>query len=53
MSELSALDSRIFVLYVLALICVAYVVSREKAGHEKNTSDYFLAGNNLWLMENK
>ena len=47
MPELSALDSRIFALYVLALICVAYFVSREKAGHEKNTSDYFLAGNNL------
>ena len=47
MPELSALDSRIFALYVLALICVAYFVSRERAGHEKNTSDYFLAGNNL------
>ncbi len=47
MSELSSLDSRIFVFYVLALVCLAYFVSREKQGHEKNTSDYFLAGNSL------
>ena len=47
MSELSALDSRIFVFYVLALVCLAYFVSREKQGHETNTSDYFLAGNSL------
>ena len=47
MSELSALDSRIFFFYVLALVCLAYFVSREKQGHEKNTSDYFFAGISL------
>lgn len=47
MSQLSTLDTSIFVIYVLALIALAYFVSREKAGHEKTASDYFLAGNSL------
>ena len=47
MSQLSTLDTSIFIFYVLALIALAYFVSREKAGHEKDASDYFLAGNSL------
>lgn len=45
--SLSTLDIAVFVSYVLALIAIAYYVSREKAGHEKNSNDYFLAGNSL------
>ena len=44
---LSTLDISVFVFYVIALIGIAYYVSREKAGHEKNANDYFLAGNSL------
>jgi SSS family solute:Na+ symporter len=35
------------VLLILALLILAQWVSREKVGHEKNSSDYFLAGRNL------
>jgi len=45
--KLGTLDIAIFVIYVLALIGVATWVSREKGTHEKNTADYFLAGNAL------
>lgn len=45
--SLSTLDMVVFVSYVVALIAIAYMVSREKAGHEKNSNDYFLAGNSL------
>lgn len=45
--NLSTLDMSVFVFYVIALIAIAYIVSREKAGHEKNSNDYFLAGNSL------
>ncbi len=45
--SLSTLDISVFVFYVIALIAIAYFVSREKAGHEKDASDYFLAGNSL------
>ncbi len=45
--SLSGLDIGIFVAYVIGLIIIASLVSREKAGHEKDTKDYFLAGNSL------
>lgn len=45
--SLSALDTGVFLAYVVALIAVALWISREKAGHEKDTKDYFLAGNSL------
>jgi len=32
---------------MVALISLALYVSREKPGHQKNTNDYFLAGNDL------
>lgn len=45
--SLSAIDITAFVLYCIALVGIAWWVSREKAGHEKNTEDYFLAGKSL------
>ncbi|MEW6997772.1 sodium/sugar symporter [Colwelliaceae bacterium BS250] len=45
--NLSTLDISVFVFYVIALIAIAYMVSREKVGHDKNANDYFLAGNSL------
>ncbi|WP_448548947.1 sodium/sugar symporter [Thalassotalea fusca] len=47
MNQLSSLDTGVFAVYVIALIALAFWISREKAGHQKNTSDYFLAGNQL------
>jgi solute:Na+ symporter, SSS family len=45
--QLSLIDSSVFIVHVIALIAIAYLVSREKAGHNKDTKDYFLAGNSL------
>ena len=45
--KLATVDIAIFVAYVIGLIGLAYWVSREKAGHEKNANDYFLASNSL------
>jgi SSS family solute:Na+ symporter len=45
--KLSSIDISVFVVYVICLIGIAYFVSREKAGHQKNTNDYFLAGSSL------
>jgi SSS family solute:Na+ symporter len=45
--KLHIIDISVFVAYVICLIVIAYLVSREKPGHEKNTNDYFLAGNSL------
>ena len=45
--SLSGIDIGIFIAYVIGLIFIASYVSREKAGHEKDTKDYFLAGNSL------
>jgi solute:Na+ symporter, SSS family len=47
MSSLSNTDIILFSIYVIALVTIALWVSREKAGHQKNTQDYFLAGNSL------
>jgi len=44
---LSNLDITIFVAYILGLLFVAYWVSREEKGHQKDTNEYFLAGNSL------
>ncbi len=46
-SGLSTLDLVIVALYAVGLISLAFWVSREKPGHEKNTEDYFLAGKSL------
>lgn len=45
--EFSTLDLVIFVLYCLLIIGIGLWVSREKKGHEKNASDYFLASKSL------
>lgn len=45
--QLETIDIVLFVAYVIGLIALALWVSREKPGHDTNTSDYFLAGNSL------
>ncbi len=45
--QLSSIDISVLFTYVIILIGIAYLVSREKAGHDKDTKDYFLAGNSL------
>ncbi|MBB5715630.1 sodium/sugar symporter [Sphingomonas aerophila] len=45
--NLSTLDITVVVLYAIGIFGLAQWVSREKAGHAKNTSDYFLASKNL------
>ncbi len=45
--DLSTLDLAIVFGYALGLIALATFVSREKAGQEKDTEDYFLAGKTL------
>jgi SSS family solute:Na+ symporter len=44
---LSTIDTIVVVVYGIAIFALAQFVSREKAGHSKNTSDYFLASKNL------
>lgn len=44
---LNGLDIGVLVAYTLILLFVAYWVSREKQGHEKNANDYFLASKSL------
>jgi len=45
--HLQTLDYAVVIVYGVLLLILAQWVSREKAGHEKNTQDYFLAGRNL------
>ena len=44
---LSTLDICIVVIYIIGIISLALWVSRDKPGHKKDTSDYFLAGRSL------
>ncbi len=44
---LNGLDIGVLVAYTLILLFVAFWVSREKQGHEKNANDYFLASKSL------
>ena len=44
---LQTIDVVIIAVYAVALLGIAFAVSREPAGHEKNTEDYFLAGRAL------
>ncbi|NIP19452.1 MAG: sodium/solute symporter [Xanthomonadales bacterium] len=44
---LQSLDYTVVIIYALLLMVIANYVSREKAGHQKDTSDYFLAGRAL------
>ena len=43
MSGLSQIDIIVIVIYAIGIFGLAQWVSREKAGHAKDTSDYFLA----------
>ena len=45
--HLQFLDYAVVIFYGVFLLVLAQWVSREKAGHEKNTQDYFLAGRSL------
>src|SRR5580765_3191849 len=45
--SLSAIDLTVVIIYAIGIFSLAQYVSREKAGHEKDTSDYFLASKNL------
>lgn len=43
----SSLDYIIFGIYIIGIVALGLFVSRNKKGHEKNSNDYFLAGNTL------
>lgn len=45
--HLGTLDLSVVAIYAIVLLVLAQWVSREKAGHEKDSSDYFLAGRAL------
>lgn len=45
--ELSALDTGIVLAYLAGIFILAQWVSREKAGHQKDAKDYFLASKSL------
>ena len=44
---LAGVDYAVLAIYAVALVSIAWAVSREKKGHKKDTSDYFLAGKAL------
>ncbi|MEF8984173.1 MAG: sodium/sugar symporter [Bacteroidales bacterium] len=45
--EFSTIDYISFILYIVLILGIALWVSREKKGHKKDSSDYFLAGKAL------
>ncbi|MCH8615027.1 sodium/sugar symporter [Sphingomonas sp. SM33] len=45
--SLSTIDVIVVIAYAIGIFTLAQWVSREKAGHSKDTSDYFLASKNL------
>lgn len=45
--ELATVDIAVVVIYFICIFGLAQWVSREKAGHTKDSSDYFLASKNL------
>ncbi|MCB0731319.1 MAG: sodium/sugar symporter [Ignavibacteriae bacterium] len=47
MLNFTSLDYIIFVGYIIGIVALGLFVSKEKKGHEKNSNDYFLAGNKL------
>jgi SSS family solute:Na+ symporter len=46
-SQLQFIDLVVVAVYAIGLLVMAQWVSREKAGHDKNSQDYFLAGRAL------
>ncbi|WP_342249463.1 sodium/sugar symporter [Sphingomonas sp. OTU376] len=47
MTSLSQIDLIVVIIYAIGIFGLAQWVSREKAGHAKDTSDYFLASKSL------
>jgi solute:Na+ symporter, SSS family len=45
--QLATIDIVVVVAYAIGIFALAQYVSREKAGHKKDTSDYFLASRSL------
>src|SRR4051794_1206369 len=45
--SLATIDVIVVIFYAIGIFSLAQWVSRERAGHEKDTSDYFLASKNL------
>lgn len=45
--EFSQIDYIIFIGYLIGIVALGLLVSREKKGHEKDSKDYFLAGKSL------
>ena len=45
--KIATLDLVLFFVYVFALLGIAWWVSRDEKGHQKDTNDYFLAGSSL------
>lgn len=45
--NLATIDAAVVIVYFIAIFGLAQYVSREKAGHSTNTSDYFLASKSL------
>ena len=45
--HLSTLDLVVVAVYAVFIVTLAQIVSREKAGHQKNSQDYFLASRSL------
>ena len=45
--HLSTLDLVVVAVYAVFIVTLAQIVSREKAGHQKNSQDYFLASKSL------
>ncbi|MFZ1288952.1 MAG: sodium/sugar symporter [Melioribacteraceae bacterium] len=43
----NSLDYIVFGIYIIGIVSLGLFVSRNKKGHEKNSNDYFLAGNTL------
>ena len=43
----AVIDYVIFVAYIMCIVSIGLFVSRDRKGHQKNSNDYFLAGNKL------
>jgi SSS family solute:Na+ symporter len=45
--EFTGLDTIVFVTYAIGIVALGLWVSRRKEGHERTSTDYFLAGKSL------
>ena len=48
--RLATIDIVVVAVYFVAIFGLAQYVSRQKAGHEKASTDYFLASSNLVVI---